>query len=244
MKELINNVSVDCVIFGFHDRTLSIMLTKRELRDPASDEFIICDYALPGNHLMVGENLNDAAIRVLYERTGLENIFLKQFHTFGDISRMENKKDWIWSSMHQPEVSAHVITVAFFALVESSIIKPDLDHQETKWFPAYKLPKLGFDHKKIVTMALEFLREEFRREPIGYELLPEKFTLTQLQNLYEAIFKTRLDKRNFRKKVMQMKYIIPLNEKLSEVGSKPAQLYIFSRDVYERTKKDRLDYTV
>jgi 8-oxo-dGTP diphosphatase len=107
-----------------------------------------------------------------------------------------------------------------------------------------KLPELGYDHKRIIMMALEYLREEIRRRPIIYELLPEKFTLTQLQNAFEAILGIRLDKRNFRKKVAQMKYIIELDEKQNMAGNKPAQLYLFSQEVYDRTKKEKLVFLI
>jgi 8-oxo-dGTP diphosphatase len=244
MNDLINNVSVDCVVFGFHNRKLSIMLTKRELKDEASGEFLVSDYSLQGHHIQKGENLDDAAKRILNYRTGLDNIFLKQFYTFGSTDRLLGKKDKVWLNIHSPWVNEYVITVAYFALVDSSLVNPDDEHPAAKWFPVNKLPKLAFDHKKIILVALDYLRDELRREPISYELLPEKFTLTQLQYLYEAILGVRLDKRNFRKKVMQMRYIIPLDEKLADAGSKPAQLFIFSRDVYERTKKEKLDFSI
>ncbi len=141
-------------------------------------------------------------------------------------------------------VSKHVITVGYYSLVDSSKVKPDQQHQETRWFPVDELPELGFDHKKIIQTALSYLQVKLSREPIGFDLLPEKFTLTQMQNLYEVVLGTTFDRRNFRKKVTQMKYVIPLNEKQKDVAHKPARVYIFSRDVYERTKKEKLVFSI
>ncbi len=244
MNKIINNLSVDCVVFGFHNRTLNVLLTKRVLTDQNTGKVLFSDYTIQGHHVLEGENVDDAAIRVLKDKTGLDNIFLKQFHTFGNTDRMVKEKDQLWRLTKYPTICNHVITVGFYALVDSSLVKPDTDHQETSWFPVTELPELGYDHDKIINMALNFLRDEIRREPIGFELLPEKFTLTQLQQLYETILGTTLDKRNFRKKVGQMKYIIALNEKQNGVAHKPAQVYLFSRDVYERTKKEKLDISI
>lgn len=244
MEPLISNISVDCVIFGLHNRKLSVLLTKRELTDPQTGHVLIADYTVQGHHVRVGENINDAAKRVLKDKTGLENIFLKQFYTFGETDRLLKEKDQLWKTMSFPEINNHVVSVGYYALVDSSKVKPVAGHSETKWFPVKRLPELGFDHDRIITMALDHLRSEIRREPIGYELLPQKFTLTQLQNLYEAILDVKLDKRNFRKKVSNMAYVIALNEKDNGPGKKPAQLFLFSWDVYEKTRKERMDYLI
>jgi len=239
MNEIIINVSVDCVIFGIHNSTFSVLLTKRELRDDRTGKMLVSDYTVQGHHVLKGENLDEAAKRVLKEKTGLENIFLKQFYAFGNTDRLIREKDQIWRINNYPMISNHVFSVGYFALVDSAKVSPDSDHPESQWFPARQLPELGYDHKKIIIKALNYLRDEIGREPIGYELLPEKFTLSQLQLLFETVLDIKLDKRNFRKKVTQMKYIIALDEKMSIRGNKPARLYIFSRDVYKKTKKDK-----
>lgn len=244
MEEIINNVSVDCVIFGFHNKTLNVLLTKRELKDPKTEKVVFTDYTLQGHHLKEGENVDEAAARVFKDKTGLDHIPLKQFYTFGDTDRLLSEKDQLWIALNYPTVCMHVVSVGYFALVDSSKVHPDSEHQDTRWFPFDNLPDLGFDHQHIILKALEALRNEIRREPICFDLLPEKFTLTQLQSLYEAVFGTRLDKRNFRKKVAMMKYVIALDEKQKGVAHKPAQVFIFSKDVYERTKKDKLDFFV
>lgn len=243
MEEFINNVSVDCVIFGFNNKTLNVLLTKRELKDPETGEIIFTDYTVQGHHVLKGENINDAAVRVLKDKTGLDNIYLEQFYTFGETDRVLRDRDQLWIKKRFPMVDNHVISIGFCALVDSLKVMPDMQHPETLWMPVDNLPELGFDHAKMIHMALEFLRNKLRLEPIGFELLPEKFTLTQLQNLYEAILGISLDRRNFWKKISQMKYIIALDEKQKGVAHKPAQVFIFSKDVYERTKKDKLDFS-
>jgi 8-oxo-dGTP diphosphatase len=244
MSKLIPNISVDCVIFGFQGETLSVLLTKRVLEDPKTGKLIFSDYTLQGHHVVEGENLEQAAVRILKEKTGLENIFLEQFHTFGDTDRLANEKDWLWTRMRYPEVHRHVISVAYYSLVDSSQIKPDLQHPDAAWFPVKSLPVLGFDHNRMIMMALDYLRHKLRRQPVGFELLPEKFTVTQLQNLYETILDTQFDKRNFRKKISQMPYVVPIREKLTGRAHKPAQMYVFSKEVYAKTKTDNNNFSL
>jgi 8-oxo-dGTP diphosphatase len=244
MGGFISNLSVDCVIFGFHNQTLNVLLTNRELKDPETGKVLLSDYTVQGHHVMEGENVSDAAKRVLKDKTGLNNIFLKQFYTFGDVNRVTNPRDILWRSYKYPEVNDHVISVGYYSLVDSSRVMPDEDHPETRWFPVKKLPELAYDHKKIIEMALTYLQDEIRRKPIIYELLPDKFTLSQLQSLYETIMNVKLDKRNFRKKVAQMKYVIELDEKQIVSGNKPAQLYLFSKEVYNKTKKEKLVFLI
>jgi 8-oxo-dGTP diphosphatase len=244
MGGFISNLSVDCVIFGFHNQTLNVLLTNRELKDPETGKVLLSDYTVQGHHVMEGENVSDAAKRVLKDKTGLDNIFLKQFYTFGDANRVANPKDKLWRTYKYPGVNDHVISVGYYSLVDSSKVMPDEDHPETRWFPVKKLPELAYDHKKIIEMALSYLQDEIRRKPIIYELLPDKFTLSQLQSLYETIMNVKLDKRNFRKKVAQMKYVIELDEKQIVAGNKPAQLYLFSKEVYNKTKKEKLVFLI
>ena len=136
------------------------------------------------------------------------------------------------------------MTVGYYSLIDNTSVTLSLKERNVKWFPVSNLPELGFDHQEILNKALEKLRSKIRSEPIGFELLPEKFSITHLQKLYESILGTNLDRRNFRKKVLQMKYIIPLDEKQTGVKHKPAQLFLFSKDVYERTKRERFDFTI
>lgn len=244
MAAIIPNLSVDCVVFGFDYSRLNVLLTKRELVDEETGNIIFIDYTVQGHHVLEGENLNEAACRVLKDKTGLENIYLEQFYTFGDTDRMLGERDQLWTKKSYPMVASHVITVGYYSLVDSLQVNPDQQHQQTMWFPVDELPELGFDHEKIIKKALSCLHVKLSREPVGFELLPEKFTLSQLQNLYEAVLGIKMDRRNFRKKVAQMKYVIPLDEKQTGVAHKPAQVFIFSKDVYKRTKKEKLDFSI
>jgi hypothetical protein len=244
MENIIPNLSVDCVIFGFGANKLNVLLKERKLSDPQTGEVLINDFTLTGFHVFEGENLDTAAARTLYNITGLTNIFLEQFYAFGSTQRLASEKDQIWLQHLNLNVSNHVISVGYFSLVDSSKTSPDTEHPEAQWFPVDEVPELAFDHAEILAKALEHLRLKVRLEPIAYELLPEKFTIRELQDLYECILGTKFDRRNFRKKVMQMKYLIPLAEKQTGVAHKPAQKFIFSRDVYDRTKIEKLDFSI
>jgi hypothetical protein len=244
MASIIPHLSVDCVLFGFDQKTLKVLLTKRVLLDPKTKEVDFIDYTLLGHHVLENEDLDKAAERVVMDKTGLKGIYLEQFYTFGKLGRMSSDKDKMWTKKTKYNIADHVITVGYFSLVDSLKIKPDQQHPDAHWFPVNELPELGFDHKAIIDKALEMLRQKLSSEPIGFELLTEKFTLSEMQHLYEAVFGRRFDRRNFRKKVSQMKYVIPLDEKQKGVAHKPAQVFIFSKDVYERTKKEKLDFSI
>lgn len=243
MRQIIPNVSVDCVVFGFDHGKLNVLLTERKLEDADSGNVLLTDYTVQGHHVLEGEDLDQAAKRVLEDKTGLKNIYLKQFYTFGGLDRMSGERDQLWVKKTNPKIADYVVSVGYYSLVDSTCVSPDQQHQQTRWFHVNKLPQLGFDHKKIINKALEILRLELIREPIGFELLSEKFTITELQKLYEAILGVKMDRRNFRKKVAQMKYVIPLDEKQTGVAHKPAQVFIFSKDVYNRTKKEKLVFS-
>lgn len=244
-SEIIPNLSVDCVIFGFDSKNLNVLLVERTLRNNGDNSLLFTDYTLTGNHVLAGEDIDDAASRVLKSLTGLNSIYLEQFQTFGGLNRLSNVRDQLWIKSLGLNIANRVITVGYFSLINSAIVKlPALQDRKVSWFPVRELPELAFDHLEIFSKALERLQLKIRQEPIGFELLPQKFTLTQVQNLYESILGTSFDPRNFRKKIAQMKYLIPLDEKQTGVRHKPAQLYIFSRDVYERTRKERLDFSI
>jgi hypothetical protein len=245
LNPIIPNLSVDCVIFGFDSKDLNVLLVERTLTNRQDSSIVFSDFTLTGNHVQVGEDPDNAAVRILNDLTGLHDIYLEQFQTFGSTGRLMREKDQLWIHSLGLNIPDHVITVGFYSLIDCTTVEIT-DHQSrnVKWFPVNNLPELGFDHHEILLRALERLRLKLKQEPIGFELLAEKFTLTQVQRLYEAILDTKLDPRNFRKKLSQMKYVIPLNEKQKAVRHKPAQLYIFSRDVYERTRKERFGFMI
>jgi hypothetical protein len=244
MQKIVSNISVDCVIFGFDFKQLNVLLVERKLLDEDTKEVLIDDWTLTGYHIYEDEDFDTAAARILKGLSGLDNIYLEQFYGFGKINRIDNPKDRLWLQHQQEKFSNRIVTIGYFSLIDNTTVTITMKERNVKWFPITELPELGFDHQDILIKALEQLRNKLRSEPIGFELLPEKFTLSQLQKLYESILGTTYDRRNFRKKVLQMKYIIPLNEKQKDVKHKPAQLFLFSRDVYERTKRERFDFAI
>jgi 8-oxo-dGTP diphosphatase len=224
------DVSVDCVLFGFDDKKLKVLLI--EQRQPGKDKKIPrLQTALPGDLLKENESLDEAAKRVLRELTSLKGIYLKQFHTFGDPMRVKNLKDQEWLRLFRAHPERRVITVGYYSLVKMEDYEPKASSfaGKAKWVDVYNIPELAFDHNEIVESALEIFRHELVADNIGFELLPEKFTLSQLQHLHEIILDKKLDKRNFRKNVLKMQDLKPLEEKQKGVLHKPAQLYQFKR---------------
>jgi 8-oxo-dGTP diphosphatase len=243
MQKIVPNISVDCVIFGFDFNQLNVLLAERKLVDEKTDEVLIDDWTLTGYHIFEDEDFDTAAARILKKVSGLDNIYLEQFYAFGRVDRVNSPKDQLWMD-HQSGFSNRIVTVGYYSLIDNTTVTLSLRERNVKWFPISDLPELAFDHLEIINKALEKLRDKLRYEPVGFELLPEKFTISLLQKLYESILGTNLDRRNFRKKVLQLKYIIPLNEKQIGVKHKPAQLFLFSKDVYERTKRERFDFII
>jgi 8-oxo-dGTP diphosphatase len=239
--KIIPNISVDCVIFGFDFVKLNVLLVERELKHNQTGQVLIQDYTLTGYHIFEDEDLNSAASRILKDLTGLDNIYLEQFYTFGNTDRVASDKDQLWLKHINQGFADRIITVGYFSLIDNTKVTLSLKDRKVQWFPVDAIPALdmAFDHKQILYKALETLRNKLKSEPVGFELLPERFTLTQLQKLYEVLLGTAFDKRNFRKKIAQMPYVIPLKEKQKGVAHKPAQLYLFSREVYEKTKKEK-----
>ncbi len=222
------NVSVDCVVFGFDNQSLKVLLIEQKPLDGKPGHM-----ALPGDLVLNNESLDDAAARVLKELTGIEGIFLRQFHTFGDPDRVKKVEDLDWLQSYRDQPDARVITVGYYALVKMDEFETEASSfaERVFWQDIHDVPKLAFDHNSITDAALIRLREEFGNRRVGFELLPEKFTLSQLQSLYEAIEDRELDKRNFRKKVLKEKLVTPLEEKQTGVVHKPARLYSLNLDV-------------
>jgi len=220
------NVSVDCVIFGFDFENLNILLIEQKLDDTLKKN---TRFALPGDLVNFDENLDSAAYRVLKELTSIEKIYLKQFHAFGDPKRLAKVEDQYWLKKLREQPAARVITVAYFSLIKMTDVAPRAASfaGNTHWVDINSVPKLAFDHDKVLKKAVETLRDDLMNKQIGYELLPNKFTLSQLQKLYEVVLGIKLDKRNFRKKMKKNDFVIPLNEKQKGVLHKPAQLYSF-----------------
>ena len=230
-------------MFGYDSESLSVLLVNRTLTNP-DDSVYYSDYTLTGNHIFEQEPLETAANRILFDLTGLKDIYLEQFKTFAHPNRLLKPNDQKWLQSIGRDPNQRIISIGFFALLETQKIILEWKGREVKWVPIKEVRELGFDHNDILKEALIAMRHKMKHEPIAFELLPDKFTLTQLQTLYEKIFDTQFDKRNFRKKVNRMKYVIQLNEKQTGVSHKPARLYSFSKEVYEQTKKEMFDFIV
>jgi 8-oxo-dGTP diphosphatase len=231
------HVSVDCVVFGFEFGKLDVLLIERNIRFEGNE---FRDLKLPGDLVRKDEDLDTAASRVLRELTGLDKIYLKQFSAIGSPGRLlRQPRDMVWlKSIGHPEEI--VVTVAYYSLIKKDqdkgahfVLQPN-----ARWYPVSEVKELAFDHFTILHQALQVLRTDLNLKPIAFELLPPKFTLRQLQQLYEVILGIKLDKRNFRKKVVNMPFITPINEKQVDVSHKPARYYNFNRKIYIKTKKN------
>ncbi|MEL6928081.1 MAG: NUDIX domain-containing protein [Cyanobacteria bacterium J06600_6] len=219
-------VTVDCVVFGLDAlQQLKVMLIQRGLAP-----FENC-WALPGGFVRPEESVDGAAVRELREETGIRGVFLEQLYTFGGVDRDPRDR---------------IITVAYYALVNIAEyeIQAQTDANNAAWFDLEKLPDLAFDHQEILKVAKQRLQGKLRYQPIGFELLPSKFTLTQLQRLYETVLEQQLDKRNFRQKILKMKLLIDTEEMQSAVSHRPAKLYRFDESRYLELKKSGFNFEI
>jgi ADP-ribose pyrophosphatase YjhB (NUDIX family) len=209
-------VTVDVVIFTIRNGHLQVLLVRRAI-PPFEGQ-----YAIPGGFVRDNELLEEAARRELEEETGVQNVYLEQLYTFGDPGR---------------DPRGRVITVAYFALIASDkvALAASGDAAEARWFPISDLPPVAFDHQRILDYALERLRNKLEYTTVGFQLLPEKFALGDLQGVYEAILGRPLDKRNFRRKIALLGILKPLKE-WRKTGRKPAQLYRFAAARFEKLK--------
>jgi 8-oxo-dGTP diphosphatase len=224
------DISVDCVVFGFDDEKLKVLLIQQ--RQPEDGAHLSRQQmAIPGDLVQDDESLDEAAKRVLEELTTLKGIYLKQFQTFGDPNRVRGLKDQEWLRIFRAHPERRVVTVGYYSLVKMDEYDPKASSfaSEAQWIDVYQVPELAFDHNDIVFEALKMLRHKLIADNIGFELLPEKFTLSQLQKLHEIILDKKLDKRNFRKNVLKNENVKALNEKQTGVLHKPAQLFTFEK---------------
>jgi 8-oxo-dGTP diphosphatase len=218
-------LTVDCVVFGLDETDLKVLLIQRKL--PPFQHA----WALPGGFVRVDESIDDAAARELQEEAGVTDVYLEQLYTFGTLDRDPRER---------------VVTVAYYALAKLSDhgIRAATDAMGVGWFGLDDLPKLAFDHDHIVARAHERLRGKVRYAPIGFELLPPRFSLTQLQRLYEIILGTGLDKRNFRKKILAMDLLVETDEVEQGVRHRAARLYRFDRRKYDRLTRQGFEFAM
>jgi 8-oxo-dGTP diphosphatase len=218
-------LAVDAVVFGLDDEDLKALLIRRDL-DPFRGR-----WALPGGFVRVEESLEAAVRRELREETGVTQLFLEQLYTFGDVERDPRDR---------------VVTVAYYALVKLSDhrITAATDARDAAWFAVSEARGLAFDHDRILAAALERLKGKVRYQPIGFELLPPEFTLSQLQRLYETVLEKPLDKRNFRKKILGMDFLVALDEVQKDVAHRAARLYRFDRKKYQQLQQRGFNFEI
>jgi len=237
------HISVDCVIFGFSTNQLKVLLIEREFTGESGRQ--INDHKLPGDFIAINEDLDLAASRTLEELTGLKNIYLQQFEFFGRPDRISNKMDIAWLNTTTGHQIQRVVTAAYYSLINITDTKSEFAiKNKATWIDVKQVPALAFDHGCIISRGLDHLQHALRNEPIGFELLPDKFTIREVQTLYEVILDCSLDNRNFRKKILKSKYIVQLEEKQSGVAHKPAYYYRFDREIYEKHKKESLGFNI
>ncbi len=229
-------LSIDCVIFGFHDNQLKVLLIKTKYNE---------QWALPGGFVSVDESIDEGAVNVLHGRTGLNGIFLRQFATFGQVNRNPttfsdsvlqfygiDKEQATW-------YRSRFVTIGYYALVDflQAVPQPEGNNEIVEWIDCNAVPDLILDHKEIFDKALDTLRMELNLVPVGYNLLSEKFTIPELQRLYETILGRKLDRRNFLRKITSIGILTKLDEKKSNVAHKAPNLYSFDKERYEEVLK-------
>lgn len=209
-------LSVDCVIFGFGDNKLKVLLIRSDLKEFQHKWTLLGDLVKPD------EDLNTAAYKILTKRTGIDDVYLEQVHTFGEVCR---------------HPAGRVVTVAYCSLINIQHHQLKIHANELHWHEVETVTDLAFDHQKIFESCYGWLQKRVQEHPLGLSLLPHKFSLRELQNLYEAILNIKLDRRNFRKKFFAMDFLVDLEEEEKDVPHRPGKLYKFDYEKYEQKKK-------
>jgi len=210
-------LTVDCVIFGFDKNVLKVLLIKSDLAQFADK------YSLLGDNVKSNEDLDNAAHRVLLERTGMQDVYLEQVHSFGKPHR---------------HPGGRVVTTVYASLLNIKHHELSIRDHDLNWHQVGQLDEMAFDHKEILDVCVHWLQKRIQEHPLAFNLLPKKFSLRQLQNVYEAILKCQLDRRNFRKKFAAMGYLIDTNEMEVNVTHRPGKLYTFDFEAYQQRKKN------
>lgn len=209
-------LSVDCVIFGFDENKLKVLLIRSDLKK------YMGKWSLLGDLVRPSEDLDAAAYRILKQRTGLSDVYLEQVHTFGSVNR---------------HPAGRVVTVTYCSLINVQHHKLNILDNELHWHDIVNVTDLAFDHQQIFDTCYRRLQKRIQEHPLGFNLLPKKFSLRDLQNLYEAILDTKMDRRNFRKKFFSMDFLIDIDEMEQDVPHRPGKLYKFNYEKYEKKKK-------
>ncbi len=216
-KNIIENMSIDCVVFGFSTE-LKVLLVKH------GEGISKGKWGLPGGWITYEESLDEAANRILYLLTGVRDLYLEQLKAYGAVNRFPTKR---------------VLTVGYYSLIKDTDhqLAPGFTASDAQWFTPAEIGDLLYDHNEILADAFGRLQSRVKQEPIGFNLLPEKFTLGQLQNLYESILQMQLDKPNFRRKILRMNFLIDCGEKQDGVSHRAARLYKFDQEIYQRLRE-------
>lgn len=224
MQQLIK-LSVDAVVFGYEEGTISVLLIKRKY-EPFKGK-----WAIPGGFVLNDESLEEAAERELKEETGIEINYLEQLYTFGNPKR---------------DPRSRIVSVAYFGLVHPNAFKifASTDAEEVQWFKIDDLPKLSFDHKEILELAITRLQSKITYEPLGFELLDEKFPFSDLEKLYTTLIGRPIDRRNFRKKILKLNILDELEDKVSKGSGRPANLFKFNQKRYFKLKQEGIVFEI
>ncbi len=212
-------ISVDCVIFGYDDKELKVLLIKSDLEEFAGL------HSLLGDLIRTDEDLETASYRILKERTGLDDVFLEQVQAFGSLDR---------------HPSGRVITIAYYSLLDIKHHKLQLSHNELNWHPVNEIKKMAFDHKLILESCLDRLQQQVMEHPVIFNLLPEKFSLRELQELYQAILGFELDRRNFRKKISLKDWLVDIDEMENDVPHRPGKLYKLKTEFKKKMTRKKI----
>ncbi|GAB2827713.1 NUDIX hydrolase [Ferruginibacter profundus] len=239
-EKYLRSISVDCIIFGFHENELKVLLLQAKYAGI---------WALPGGFILKDEHMDDAAKRILQQRTGVDDIYMQQFHVFSEPGRSTKKvnKQFLKNvgiEMEESWLFDRFITVGYTALVDFSKVQPvtDILSSDCKWFNIHDIPEMILDHRNILDKALDDLRMQLNYHPLGYNLLPEKFTMPELQKLYETILDRKLDRRNFQRKIVSTGILKRLNETKKGVAHKAPYYYKFDLRKYQKALKGGMGF--
>jgi 8-oxo-dGTP diphosphatase len=225
MKQNIK-VAVDAIVFGYSNNQLMVLLIRRKYGEQKGQ------WALPGGFVKDDEGLDTAVVRELQEEAGISVSFLEQLYTFGDQVDRDPR--------------FRVISVAYFALVNPSrlVLKADTDADDAQWFPIQELPVLAFDHADIIRMAVARLQSKLKYQPIGFDLLPEQFLFSDLEQLYATILNQDIDRRNFRKKILSLGVVEETTQKVQQQSGRPAMLFRFNKRKYQKLQKEGISFEI
>ncbi|MBS1510232.1 MAG: NUDIX hydrolase [Bacteroidetes bacterium] len=239
-EKFLRNISVDCIIFGFHENELKVLLLQAKYAG---------SWALPGGFILKDEHMDDAAKRILQERTGVDDVYMQQFYVFSEPDRSNKKINKLFLKnagieLEESWLFERFITVGYSALVDFSKVLPVPDNisSDCKWFNIHDIPGMILDHRNILDKALENLRMQLNYHPVGYNLLPEKFTMPELQKLYETILDRKLDRRNFQRKIMSTGILKRLDETKKGVAHKAPYYYKFDLRKYQKALKGGMGF--